>query len=283
MTTHKTWYLPDQRSHWALTGVAVCLLTLLVVLPSLACAQETGAEPAKLQELPAGREVMAKHIQMTGGKQAYDKIQNRVTESTLNIVGQGISLDVTTYAARPNKIFISLDSKVTGKIEKGTDGSVFWENTLTQGPRIYEGAELETSLRDSTFERFASWEAIYESAECVSRSKVGERECYEVVLTPKKRPGAEELDVYQPTTIFVDTKDYLIRKIQTVLKLDAGEIAVTAYPEDYKVVDGIMMAHKTVMELLGQKREVVINSVKHNIDMPKDRFDLPDEIKKLVK
>ena len=240
----------------------------------------TAVTSSATQDLPTGEEVMAKHVAKTGGQDAYDKLQNRVSESTLEIVGQGVSLDITTYAARPNRSLVKIDSKLTGKIEKGCDGEVVWENSLVSGPVIADGVQRSRGLRDSTFERFVYWQTIYDSAECASVAKIGEAECYEIVLTPKKTDN--EVGDANPMRLFIDRSTYLIQKIETVVETDAGKIPVVAYPEDYREVDGVMIAHKLRMELLGQKREVTVNSVKHNVDMPANRFDLPDEVKQLI-
>ncbi len=257
--------------------------TLILAAPHLQ-AQETETKPTEsktTQDLPSGEDVMAKHIAKTGGQQAYDKIKNRVSESTMEIVGQNVSLDITTYAARPNKTLVKIDSELTGKIEKGSDGKVIWENSLISGPVIHEGVQRSMGLRDSTFERFVHWKTIYDSAECVGVKMVGDSECYEVLLQPKKFDPADEDE--SPVHLFLDTSSYLIHKLQTVIDSEVGKIDVVAYPEDYRTVDGIMISHKVRMELLGQKREVIVKSTKHNVKLPENFFDLPDEVRKLVK
>jgi len=273
-----------QKLEFASLLFAVAAVTVVWTCEnSTAQAQETKTEqpkPASAQDLPSGEEVMASHIKMTGGLDAYEKIKNRVSDSTLEIVGAGITLDIKTYAARPNKLLMNLDSKVTGKIEKGCTGKEFWENTLTGGPVVHEGQEKAMGLRESTFERFVYWQKLYESAKCVGLTKVDDAECYEVVLTPKKM---DDSDKSKPMSLFLDKKDYLIKKIETVLESEAGSIPVTAYPGDYKKVDGIMMAHKVRIEMLGQKRVATVKSVEHNVDLPEDQFDPPADVKKLIK
>ena len=79
-----------------------------------------------------------------------------------------------------------IESNLTGKIEKGCTGDIVWDNSLTAGPVVREGAEKRMMIRDSTFERFVHWRSVFESAECVSTTIVGENDCFEVVLTPPK-------------------------------------------------------------------------------------------------
>ena len=158
-------------------------------------AQEPKADPPKpasTQERPSGEEVMASHIKMTGGLAAYEALKNRVSESRLNIAGTGITLDIKTYAAKPNKLLIHFNSEVTGKIEKGCTGKEFWENSLTGGPVVHVGQQKAMGLRESIFERFVYWQKLFESAECVGLATVGDTECYEVVLTPRKMDEPEK-------------------------------------------------------------------------------------------
>ena len=43
------------------------------------------------------------------------------------------------------------------------------------------------------------------------------------------------------------------------------------------------MAHKTRVIVMGQERILTIESIEHNVEMPADRFELPDQIKELLK
>ncbi len=221
-------------------------------------------------------QVLAKHIQFSGGQAAFDKLQNRVTESKLEIVGQGITIGIKLFSARPNKFYSIIESEVTGKVEKGCTGEEYWENSLIAGPVLHEGSQKLMGLREATFERFVYWQSIYESAECVGTEKVDELECFEVVLRPKK---IDDTDSARPVTLFIDNQEYLIRKVESVVEVEAGEIPVVAFPGDYKEVDGIKLAHSTRMEILGQKRMMKLTDVKHNVDLPDDRFELPDELR----
>jgi hypothetical protein len=52
---------------------------------------------------------------------------------------------------------------------------------------------------------------------------------------------------------------------------------------DYKEQNGLLSPRKTRNKLLGQEFETSVGQVEYNIDIPKDRFDLPSEIKALAK
>lgn len=83
-------------------------------------------------------------------------------------------------------------------------------------------------------------------------------------------------------TVYFDKNTLLVKKIESNVVTDAGAIDVTAYLSDYKTVDGIKIAHRTEMELIGQKRVIEIQTIEHNVDLAEDQFDPPGEIKKLI-
>ncbi|MGI9519605.1 MAG: outer membrane lipoprotein-sorting protein [Pirellulaceae bacterium] len=248
---------------------------------SLAIAQEKVAEVTG-QDLPTGVAVMNNYIEASGGQQAFDAIKNRYSESTLELVAQGITLDIQTWAARPNSLYFLMESDIVGKVEKGCDGEVFWESSLMSGPVVHDGVQHIVGVRDSTFERFAHWSDIYESAECIGTAEVGDHNCLEVVLTPKRMEEFDDEDAYQPIHLFIDDSDWLIRKMHSVIKSEAGSIEVQAFADDYREVDGILFAHQLKMNMLGQTRIVTTTKLEHNIDMPEDRFALPEDIQKLI-
>ena len=132
------------------------LLTALLMgwlASDLAVAQEqTGDTVAS--DLPDGSTVMSRYIEASGGEAAFAAIKNRYSESTLEIAGQGIKLEIKTWAAKPNLLYFLMDSEMTGKVEKGCNGEVFWESSLMSGPVVHDGVQHVVGLRDSTFERF---------------------------------------------------------------------------------------------------------------------------------
>jgi hypothetical protein len=235
------------------------------------------------KELPRADELLDRYINATGGKEAYDKIKNRVSKGTMEFAGQGIKLSGTLYAAKPNLVCTILASDATGKIESGTDGRVVWENSLLKGPAIKKGAERSNALRDSTFDRLVYWKTVYGKAECVGRQAVDGNMCFKIVLTPK-RPKASTADQKESEllTLYINETSSLVTKIESKVVTAAGTIPVEAYFSDYKIVDGILISHKVVIRLLNQERIMTISDIKHNVELPQDRFEFPDQIQALL-
>ena len=245
------------------------------ILPALVlvCLLGPSALHAQDDKLPKAEVILDKYVEVTGGKAAYGKLTNRVTKATFEMVGQGLKFSMTIYGARPDKMYAVMESEAFGKIEKGTDGKVAWEINVMTGPQIKEGEERALALRGATFDAVPDWRTLYKKAECVGVETVADKPCYKIVLTPKEG---------QPETRYYGKESNLLVKIELTLMLPTGTIPFESYASDYKRVDGILIPHKTRVMVMGLERIMTIESVKHNVKMPKDRFKLPEDIQTLV-
>ncbi len=276
----------DSRGSSSLAGQAgfVLLMAIMVcaVGPNPARASQDKppeAAPAKLpkaapDKLPEAAKILDKYVEVTGGKAAYEKIKNRVTKLTFEMVSQGIKAPMTIYSAMPNKLYFLLESDALGKIEKGVSGDVAWEITMMMGPQVKEGQEKIDMLRDATFDAAVQWRKLYNKAECVALETIDGKPCYKIIMTPNEG---------KPRTFYYDQSSNLLVKVEAVAETMMGSIPLVSIPSDYKKVDGILMAHKTRVIVMGQERILTIESIEHNVEMPADRFELPDPIKELLK
>ena len=74
--------------------------------------------------LPKAEWVLDHYLEATGGPAAYEKLHNRVTKGTMEIVGMGFKFEMTTYGAEPQEQHFLFESDSLGKMEGGTDGTV---------------------------------------------------------------------------------------------------------------------------------------------------------------
>lgn len=240
----------------------------------IACLAGPLAAWAQDQPLPPADKILDKYVEVTGGKAAYEKVTNCVTKGSIEVVGPGIKFDVTIYAAAPNKMYSVLESKELGKVEKGTDGNVAWEMSLMAGPQVKTGEERAFILRSTTLDGVVSWRKLFKKVECVAVEDVDDKPCYKIVLTPAEG---------EPETRWYDKESNLLLKTTVTLKSPAGAVPIDAYPSDYKKVDGILRAHKGKQVVAGvQQTLFVAEKIEHNAQIPKDRFDLPADIRALV-
>lgn len=246
------------------------------VLAAIIASWATGVASAQETKLPDAAKIMDKYVEATGGKEAYKKIHNRVSKGTLEILGQGLEIKIEIISARPNLFYRLMESEALGSGEAGFDGEVAWETSQMTGPTIKEGEEKAFIERAAVFDSALEWRKLYEKVECVGMEQVDGADCYKVVLTPATG---------KPTTQYYDVKSGLLTKNVMTLASPMGEIELQSFPSDYRAVDGIMIPHKSkqVIPAAQQERMFTLESVKQNVDLPADKFKLPDEIRELVK
>jgi zinc protease len=222
---------------------------------------------------PDGAAILDRYVEVTGGKAAYDSVQNRVVHATLEIPAQSIKLDVTHYQARPNQSYSVVESQVLGKIESGVSGGFAWESSTMAGPRLKDGAEEQEAMREAAFDMMASWRRYFPKAELAGEDTVGGRRCWKVVMTPR---------FGRPRTNWFDQETGLVQKSEFVAESAAGAVAATVYPGDYRKVGGILMPFRAETTVLGQKRILTIHSVEQNVELPAKRFAPPADVQKLI-
>ncbi len=239
-------------------------------------------------ELPGGKEVFDKYIEVTGGQEAYDKVTNRVLKMIVDISGQDLHLFVTVYAAKPNKGYSEIEAGVLGTMTRGCDGETVWEISAMTGPVIKEGAERDMMLREIHLDKFAYWNRVYSKVECTALENVGDKPCYKVAATPRifsTGGEIEEVDKSKapaPHMLYFDKSSGLLVKVESVITTAMGDLAMETILSDYKEVDDILIPHKTTSNIMGQEMVGTMVSVMHNLRLAEDLFDIPEEIRKLV-
>ncbi len=250
---------------WNIMAVFVAMIFL-----SLSCSH---IREAAKYEPPTGEKILDQYVEKSGGIENYDKITNRCVEGTLEIPSAGISLQTQVYSAKPNLVFTLAQADAVGEIRSGTNGTIFWENSLMSGPRLLEGAELTEALREAAFDRLAYWRDYYTRAEYVGPDSVGGAPVYKVVMTPQSG---------QPETMYFDQGSGLLVKMESVFKHQMGDLPIEAVLEDYRDVDGILIPFVTRLNIMGQERTMKMNDIRQNIDIPDSLFAIPEEIQELM-
>lgn len=225
---------------------------------------------AQAADLPKAEDVLEKYIDAVGGRAAFGKLKSRITKSTFSLPDMGMEGPRTSYIVLPDKSYSESEFSGFGTTKSGVKDGVAWSMNPNQGPTILEGRRKEMALRQMAFNPYLNWKETYSKVETVGEESVGEAACYKLVLTPSEG---------SPQTCYFDKESGLLLKTEAERR---GQ-TTTATLSDYKEVDGIKIAHKTVRAGGQYTFETTINSVEHNVDIPDDRFEFPDEIKALIK
>ena len=247
-------------------GLAAAALLTLVALATCAPAVAAG-------DAPTAEQVLDGYVEASGGKAAYARIENRVTRGKLEIAGQNIEMRLTVWAARPNKTYLTLDSEVTGQVERGTVGDLAWENSAMLGPQIKEGQEKADLLREALFDRWPAWREVYSSVDYAGVENVKDRPAHKIVATPVSG---------KPQTLYFDQANKLLVRMDLTVENPMGSIPVRSYYGDYRTVDGLLLPFGETTEMLGQTLSLVGESVEHNVDLLPGRFDPPAPIREIL-
>jgi hypothetical protein len=227
------------------------------------------------QQLPTGEAVIAKYITVTGGAAEYEKVKNSVSTGRIEIPAQGIKGKITVYQQTPDKQYSVADIPGIGTIEDGVDGTVAWEKSALQGARLKQGEEKDAAIRAANDEsRLYNWKRYYKSVETTGAETVDGKPCYKVVLTPLSG---------KPETEFYDQASGLLIKASAVVATPMGEVPVETALSDYRPEGKLLMPHKLKQGAIGQQFEITVDEIKFNVEMPKDRFEPPADVKALLK
>lgn len=223
--------------------------------------------------LPSGESLLAKHVEAAGGQAAYDKIKNRVAQGTLEIGAANLTLALSIYAAKPDRLYTLADSDMTGRIESGVVDGVAWENSGMRGAVVKTGQERDDALREALFDALIYWKDSTKTAECVAVADVDGKPAYKVIVTPKIG-GAQ--------TIYFDRESMLAVQVETKVAAMGQVVDVVSKPGDYRDVDGIKVPFTARQYVMGQERVFRMEKVQHNVELPADRFAPPAAIKALL-
>ena len=226
-------------------------------------------------DLPKGEDILAKYVEATGGRAAYEKIHGTISKGSMLFAAQNIKGTITVYESEPSRQVSIADFPGIGKMEEGTDGKVAWSVSAIQGARVKEGEEKAAAIRAANGEnKFLNWKQFYKSIENKGVESIDGKDCYKIVFTPTE--GKPEIEYY-------DKSSGLIVKQAAAVTTPMGEVPVTTVVDDYRKEGDILMPHKLRQTAAGQTFEITIDSVQFNPEFPKDRFDPPAEVKALLK
>ena len=244
--------------------IMVILITLLVC-PGLYAAEEI---------LPKPEEIIAKNIEAMGGKKAHEKIKSKKIVINFKIIPMNMDAKATYYQERPDMHYVLKESAM-GKERIGSDGKIAWVVSPFTGTRLLDGEELANTLMKSRFDGSDGPNAIYKSMKTEGIEHINGKACYKVVKTPEKG---------SPRTIYYDKESFLIVKFITDYISPQATQKEERYYEKYQKINNILFPYKTVIFLNDQKQnELIYEKIEINIKMPEGIFDIPEEIKSIMK
>ncbi len=223
--------------------------------------------------LPSAESILDRYVQVTGGKQAYEKRKSEIAHGTVEFPALGIKGSMTRYAAQPDKFYYTVDIAAIGKMETGVTGSVAWENSAVLGPRVKSGVERAEAIREGNMNATVDWRKLYPKVENAGIEVIDGEECYKVIMTPAEG---------QPVIGYYQKKSGLQVKLSTVASTQMGDIPVEMIASDYKNFGGILEPAKVTQKAGPQEFTMTLDRVEVNPVIPPETFALPAEVRALV-
>jgi len=239
---------------------AACLLAL----PGLKAADE---------ELPKADTILDRFVEVTGGKAAYGKRKSEVTTLEIEFVGRGIKGTMTRYADPSGNTIGEGEFEGIGKMAEGVYNGQAWDSNPMTGARVKSGIEAADAVRDAQMNNSVEWRKYYK-AETVAAEKVGDEDAYKVALTPTGEGKGQ--------TNWYSKKTGLLIKTARTLSNPMGEIPIEVTVGEYETYGELKYPKKLTNSMMGTQMAITLLSVKTNEEIPKEKFEPPAEVKKLL-
>lgn len=243
---------------------------LLILSLTLGASQFAKAQ----DDLPSGKEVLAKYCEATGGVEAYKNIKTMVAESEMSIPQAGITGGTIKVQVKfPKQLRGDISIPGFGDIKRGCNGDVLWESSNVMGSRIITGKEADFLLEEISMDSIFGFEEYYSKMENQGIEEIGGEKCYKIDLEAKS--GIKKVAWFSVESgLQVQTKQTVVTQM--------GPIKVTSTYSDYKESGGIKSARKTEQEMQNMTQVIKVKEIKYNEAVTDDTFELPGDIQKIV-
>ena len=226
-------------------------------------------QPATQDSLPAAEAILNRYIEVTGGAAAYMSRTSEMLTGTFELTAAGLIGQMRVFL-KPGLQRATIELPRVGLIEQGVKDGVAWESDPLAGPRILQGFEAELATVNAHPGGAARWREQYKAVETVGVEDVDGEPAYRVVHTLAK--GGSLAGIYSVAS-------GLLLKVEYA----SAQAPLTRLMEEYSDLGGILMPTRVVTTMMGQRVSVVrLASVETNVEIPDERFDLPEAVQALL-
>ena len=240
-------------------------LAALALLPALAHAQAPAATA-----LPTPQAIVARFVEASGGRAAFEQLRPRWERGRIEIPAQGMSIAYETFSSG-NRIVTLSEMPGLGTIRSGFDGEVGWAINPATGPQLMDGNQLLQARQGADPLAILHPERYVASMQTVEETDFGGARCYRVRVTT---PWGESYDEFFDTTTGLQAGT--TRRQVT----PQGEIEVTAQIAEYRQVGGVRLPKVTRASMMGMQIVSTVDTSEVRA-IPDSVFALPPEIRAL--
>lgn len=209
------------------------------------------------------KNLISKMEKATDPSGALSKAYNKVTTGELIMPVQKIKMNVNLIFKSPDMLYVKSVFSDGQYVIQAYNGKVAWKFASgTTNSVIMTGRERDYFIFNAMLEAPGEkvWENLFSKFELSDfYSKVGEYECYVLTCTPRS-----EYNIKNPLVLYIDNKDFLLRRMDMDICSDGTLINEQIYVEKYENIHGVNVAVKTKTDIMGAEIEYFVNSFNLN-------------------
>jgi hypothetical protein len=220
-------------------------------------------------------DVVEKYLAAIGGRAALGKLTSRTMTGTITLSTPGGDVsgpvEIMNQERNKSRTVITLDLSSLGAgqmvVDQRFNGTAGYILDNLQGNRDITGNQLENMKNGSFPSPLLSYKERGATVELGGKEKVGARDAYVLILTPKSGSVVRQ---------YVDAESFLA--IRVMLKVEVpqvGEFEQTTDLLDYRDVDGLKIPFLVKSTSAVQNSTIVITKVEHNTRIDEALFSKP--------
>lgn len=212
------------------------------------------------EDAPSGHEIIQRFIDVSGGREAYAKIQNRAIAAQLDLPDHGMEGELIEIITPPDYRRVMVFD-VYDPIVSGISDGVPWRGDASGEHEAVDTVTAFDIVRHGQLNPFLDWTRDSGEATVVGESTVEDDECFLVEIKPA---------VGSTLVAFFSKETGLLRRI------DDQATSMFRHFDDYREKDGVLVPYDVQivagMFMFGLKFVAIEHNVDFNEFIPDDLF-----------
>lgn len=244
-------------------------------LSSLALAAALGPVAAQPQDdrAPSAESILEGHVEALGGRAALAEIKTRVSRGSMLVKSMDSYNVLTLWESASQDRLQHAQSEILGNQYEGSRKGIAWTSSLMAGSRILKGQDRARALREAPLGAAAAWRIDFQQVEYLGTQTVEKIDCHVVRLIPKEG---------EPERRFYGSASRLHVRTEALLSIEGSRVPAVLTYGDYRPVDGVLVPFQRGQKFGDIDESILrLESVVHNVELPKELFTPPAEIRGL--
>jgi hypothetical protein len=217
-------------------------------------------------KLPSAQEIFEHYRQAIGGREAWQKLNTRISRGTVRVVGMDGTGTILVYERAPNQQFSTLTLPNGIVLREGFDEKGGWEQDADGQVKALVGARAADTRAEADFYSEVNLDKMFPHAKTIGQRTADGRLAYVVEASV---PGGAQRWLY------FDAENWLR------FRTDVFENALSPSPttvlryDDYREVDGIKFPYRGSVEGQGTNITLRFTVLRHNVSVTDDELARP--------